>query len=454
MSAAPLALVLPAARLGAVGRPTGRRDALRVAAILGLGLAAALAHRASMGADWTGQGSDGRLLAHTHGHAAALAAGFEAALAGLARIAVPVGLSPEHPDPPGTWGAPAPWIAAAAFALAAGWFLVRLVRGRLPRPAFVAGGLALAFVPVLEFVPLRNVEAERYLFVPSWIFALGAGALFARIAGRLAVRHGTTAAWAPAFAYVVVQGAAGQAHARAYRSDTRLWEIAAVRAPGSARAQALHAMNRLAEIDTRRREERPVPPHLWAEAIAGCRAAARLDPHEGLADLCAGRLAVARRDWTEAYAAFRRALAKGVSREDRAVAAAAEVALDLGPEVREQATAQLAQFVAAHPYAAGATAALGHVLHRIGRPDEALAALRRARRLAPERWDVVAWGLELALDLGDAGAAEALLRQVHEDPTMRLPPRERATLWRRIRLARTLGLATSDPRFANGIFPP
>ncbi|RMG93676.1 MAG: hypothetical protein D6705_17990 [Deltaproteobacteria bacterium] len=453
MSVAPLALIVPAAQLGGVGRRDPAR-ARTAAAALAFGLAVAVLHRIAVLGAFSGQGDDPRSLAHTHGWDVGVAAGFEAAAMGLGRLLLPVGLAPDHPDRPATWADPAPWLVAAAFALAAGWCLVRSLRGPLPRAAFVAGALALSFVPALGFVPLRNVEAERYLFVPSWIFSIGAAAGLTLVARRLAPRVGVMAAAAPAFALVVVQGAAAQAHARDFRSESRLWEVAARRAPGSARAQSLAAIQQIRRIETYQRAERPVPPWMWARARAGCHSAARLDPHEALADMCQGRLAVAERRWEAAFAAFLRAYDKGLGRADRALAAAAHVALDLGDAQRDEALAQIAQFLANHPYAAGLWAARGRIRHRLGDPDGALSDLRRARRLAPERWDVVIWGLELALDLGDAAAARDLLASVHDDLVERAPAPDRATIWRRIRLARTLGLATSDPRLVHGVFPP
>ena len=452
MSVAPLALVVALARLGPVGCRTGRAEAAKVGAALGAGVVLALSARWLGAGTLAGQGADGRLLAHTHGRAAALAAGIEAAGMGLVRLAVPLGLSPDHPDVPATWSAPAPWLLAAGFLAALLWLSGAAARGRVPAAAFVLGGLSLAFLPVLQIVPLRNVEAERYLFVPSFVFAVGVARLLAAWVRR---RPGLGPRVAlPAAAYLVVQGAAAQAHARDYRSDRRMWAVAAARSPGSARAQALRALGDLAEAERRRSNEEPVPPWLLARAAAGCRAARRLDPHEGLAYLCTGRLHVYERRWRAAYRAFRRALDAGLSRADRAVAAAAHVSLDLDEATRREATALLARYVETHPYAAGAAAAQGRILQRLGRVDEALAALRRARRLAPDRWDVVVWSIELALDVGDTRAAETLLTREYEALVARAPQAVRATLWRRLRLARTLRLDTEDPRFRHGVLPP
>ena len=47
-------------------------------------------------------------------------------------------------------------------------------------------------------------------------------------------------------------------------------------------------------------------------------------------------------------------------------------------------------------------------MHRLGDPAGALELYARARKLRPERWDVVLWGLELALDLGHSSAARAI----------------------------------------------
>jgi tetratricopeptide (TPR) repeat protein len=213
-------------------------------------------------------------------------------------------------------------------------------------------------------------------------------------------------------------------------SNTTLWHTAARRAPESARA---HALLGLEHIATARQGER-ISDEVLTAAEQSCRHAEQLDPLYELPQLCLGSLAIARQDWALAYEHHLRAIESSVDRNDRPIAALAQLALDLPsdwfvahpdqPDRRQLALDWLERGLRAYPYSPELHAAAARVHHRLGETERALELYRRARSLRPDRWETVAAGVELALDLGDAAAAHHtwwadanLLR--HADPATR-----------------------------------
>ena len=61
---------------------------------------------------------------------------------------------------------------------------VWLASRRAPGGAIGLGWMALGLLPVMHFVPILNVAAERFLYLPSFGFALALGALFQWACGR------------------------------------------------------------------------------------------------------------------------------------------------------------------------------------------------------------------------------------------------------------------------------
>jgi tetratricopeptide (TPR) repeat protein len=170
--------------------------------------------------------------------------------------------------------------------------------------------------------------------------------------------------------------------------------------------------------------------------------------------LCLAELAVAEQDWVSAYDHFTRAVDLAIDREDRPIASLAQLALDQ-PRVdgRAQALDLLARGLSAYPYSPDLHTAAGRIHHRLGDPERAMALLRRARTLRPERWEPAAWGVELALDLGDAAAAHRTWWAEH-DLLAGADPVTRDLLQRRLAEARR------DPTFSPlqsffspGVFP-
>jgi tetratricopeptide (TPR) repeat protein len=239
-----------------------------------------------------------------------------------------------------------------------------------------------------------------------------------------------------------MQGSFGAAAARVYVSNTTLWHEALRRAPDSARAHALLGLERVSAA----RQGEHVSADVLAAAERSCRHAEQLDPLYELPQLCLGSLAIAREDWVAAYEHHLRAVELGIDRNDRPIAALAQLALDLPSEWfdahpesldrRSLAIDWLDRGLRAYPYSPELHAAAARVHHRLGEPERALELYRRARSLRPDRWETVAGGVELALDLGDAAAAHHTW-WVDANVLRHADPATRTNLDRRLAAART-----------------
>ncbi|MBX7081798.1 MAG: tetratricopeptide repeat protein [Nannocystaceae bacterium] len=407
LSAVTLGVIWPVtARLGP-GSPLPRWRAPTVALLLGTALA--LAQQQHVLGGLSPYEAQAGIHAAGFSRAAVLAASVQIHLGYVQQMLLPLGLSPEYVDAPGSWRDAATLMGAAGFGLA----LAHAIAVRRSRPLWTAVAITtvLAWLPTANLVPMPNMRADRFAYGPSVLVAVGLGAALLSAGRALAQRVGVPAArLAPALAFVVLQGAFAQTAASAYKNDARLWEVALQRAPESARAHAL--LGELAIATLRRGGEDEGDPVVWARAQAHCLRALALAPGDALPHLCAARLAVARKQWSAAHASFEAALDRARAREDRILMALASVTLDV-PELPyaeriARVDALLARALREFPYASEVAAAGGRLLHRLGRPAQALALYQRARKLRPERWDVALWGLELALDLGDAAAALTL----------------------------------------------
>jgi tetratricopeptide (TPR) repeat protein len=404
------------------------RDRMRLAAVvglLGLGVVLALA-QTWLVAGGSPYGIDNpRILAHRIGLAPVLAASVEIHVGYLQQILVPVGLSPEYVDRGASWLEPRNLVASAlllSLGIASLW-----MRKRWPLASFVVLAWMLACLPTSNLIGMPNMRADRFMYLPSMFACVGVAAGLLALGRRLATRAGggvdqpdDPVAWPtrpellaalPLAAFVLVQGSFGAAEARVYVSNTTLWHEAARRAPDSARAQALLGLEQIA---TARQGER-ISDEVLAAAEQSCLHAEQLDPLYELPQLCLGSLAVAREDWVAAYEHHLRAVELSVDRNDRPIAALAQLSLDLPsdwfhahpaqPDRRQLALDWIERGLRAYPYSPELHAAAGRVHHRLGEPERALELYRRARSLRPDRWETVAAGVELALDLGDAAAA-------------------------------------------------
>lgn len=422
-SAVPLPLVWLAVHRLSPWRAWPGPRAWIVAGALGLGTLLVLAHQGLvLGALSPYDDTPGIHAAHWD-TSAVLAQSVQIHLGYLQQMLVPLGLSPEYVDRPAAWSEPATLLGAAGIALAIAWAIGSAARGRRQVAAFVVIATVLLWLPTANLVPMPNMRADRFAYLASLPFCIGLGValveLGARLPGPPLVRT------APLVAAIVVQGGLLQAGTTAYKSDARLWEVALVRAPASPRAHAL--LGELVVATLRGDETRAADPSLLARAHGHCRRALALGPDDALPHLCAARLADHEKRWAEAERHFEDALVRARAREDRILVALASVTLDVPGRPYAERKARALEFVdrglREFPYAAEVPAAGGRIVHRLGDPARALELYRRARKLRPERWDVVLWGLELALDLGHSSAARAIWESA-EDLLPDADPRE------------------------------
>ena len=418
-SAAPLPLLwLLAESLAPFAAAPPARRRLAAALALALGVALALAHTYHLhGALSPYDPASPRLYAARVGLAPVLAMSTQIHLAYLQQIVLPWGLAPEYVDAGARWSDPATVLAAAALLALLLYGLGAAARRDRALPALAILGALLLALPTSNLAAMPNMRADRFMYLPSLPVCLGLAALALALGRRLATALARpTLLVGPLAALVILQGAALQAHAQAFRSNRALWTVAQRAAPGSARAQALHGEVLLAALDP---EDRGDPAHdrVLALVRARCRSAERLDPRDELAHLCFARLAIAERAWPEAERRLERALALSPDRNHRILAALAQVRLDApGPAEARRAGAlrTLERGLREYPYAPELWSVAGRIFHRLGDPARAEAHYARAFELAPERWETTLWQAELALDRGDWPAAAMLLAERRE----------------------------------------
>ncbi|PRQ01193.1 tetratricopeptide repeat protein [Enhygromyxa salina] len=484
LSAAPLPGILvvlawlgPGPGCAALAR--GRARLLLIVGLLAVGVALAVAQT------WIVHGGspygvdNPRVLAQRIGLAPVLAASTKIHVGYLQQILVPLGLSPEYVDRGAGWLEPATLLASAS--LIALLVAALVLRRRWPLASFAVLAWMLASVPTSNLIGLPNMRADRFMYLPSAplcvALAVGLLALGRRLAAHPAIRsqlefglelgpdpersrtRDDLHAWLPLAACVLMQGSFAVAEARVYVSNTTLWHEAARRAPESARAHALLGL----EYSGAAQAGDHLDVEIAAKAEDACRVAQQLDPLYELPQLCLGSLAISRKDWAAAYEHHARAVELSVDRNDRPIAALAQLALDLPsawlrhhPELGDRqhlSRSWLERGLGAYPYSPELHAAAARVHHRLGEGERAMQLYRRARSLRPDRWETVVGGVELALDLGDAAAAhrtwwaEAKLLE-------RADPATRTRLTRRLAAARTApGFSLLHSLLDPGVFP-
>ncbi|MCH9685037.1 MAG: hypothetical protein K0V04_26610 [Deltaproteobacteria bacterium] len=421
--------------------PWGRRLRWRdVVGGLGLTMGAVLVvvHRFSIHGGASPYGSDDPRLVLLHaGPAATLARSAQIHLSYLQQMVLPFGLSPEYVAPPAHWSSAATLAAAGSLVLLLGLGLAAAWRRRAPVLALaVVGAVGLA-LPTSNLWPMPNLRADRFMYLPSIAVALGVAVALVELGRRWTPRWGTPAALAPLVVMLILQGALAQGAATAFRSDTRLWDTALRRAPGSARAHAVRG-----QLFITRLGDDPSPdPKILNRATTHCLIAQRLAPEQALPWMCGARLAASQRDWEGAYTMFERARGRGLFREDRVLAALAQLSLDRPDRPHAARMAAARDFAnratTTYPYSALAHATSARIHHRLGDAAVARELYARARKLRPERWDVVLAGVELELDLGHASAARAALA-AHEDLLEAADPAQRDHVRRRLHDAEQL----------------
>lgn len=217
----------------------------------------------------------------------------------------------------------APLAALLAVLAAAAWLFYRR---RLPGLALLLAAAAL--LPVMNLLPLYNLKADRYLYLPGAGFALLAAWTFARL---LPPRRGALPA-AAACLWLAWLGAETLRRGPEFRDDLALFSAAAARSPESPRAAANLAAALLrqgacpASLAQSRRafELDGGDPNLrlrLAYALAWCGGAAEVPalmkdyPQDADSLHLAGLLALAK-DRGAAAALLRRALAAAPGRRD------------------------------------------------------------------------------------------------------------------------------------------
>ncbi len=304
---------------------------------------------------------------------ASAAAAAQVALTQLAQLFVPLGLGPEHPDPPPAW--PGPLVALGAAGLFAALLAAR--RAGAERRAIGAALLALAgLAPLLAPWRLPNLWADRFLYLPS----AGASLLLAHLVSRhgLASRGRQLATGALVAALLLAHSVAEQR----YHDEQVLWSRAARIAPGSPRTWLGLGAVRLqrgdlqgaGEAAARGRLLSPESPGLLRlEAMIACHGLRRREAWALFEDAerQAGRDAgqAARPAW------------KQVQR--------AACALELREFDRAREHARRAQ--ALDRFSADAHALEGLALQRLGDLRGAHAALHRALATDPHRGDLRRW---------------------------------------------------------------
>lgn len=409
LSAAPLVAVFVLARWQSPWRPTALRASGVAVVALTIGVALALAQTVLVRDGLTPYAADDpRLMLPRVGWAATMATSATNLADMLRQFVLPLSLSPEYVDRPGSWSALPTWMCATGLGALLTWGVGTAVWWRRPVVALSVLGTLLLLVPVSGVVALPNMRADRFAYLPSALACVGLAA--GLLAAGSAWQRRTPAAhpgWAlaPLLGFAIVQGGLGQGAANTYRSDVRLWTIALRRAPDSPRAHAVFGQLLLRRAAA---QERP-DPMLIARSRAHCALALARDDGTALPQLCDARLAALERDWPRAYRRFEAGLTRSVDGGDRAMAGLASVTVDR-PDValssrRQQALQTAERATEEFPFSSEAHAVAGRLSHRLGDTDRAKYHYRRARSLRPERWDLVLAGLELQVDLGHPSAA-------------------------------------------------
>jgi tetratricopeptide (TPR) repeat protein len=398
------------AELTSPWRPTESQRSLRamlaIAASMQAAAALTLLQNLRVYGSWTpyDPAANPRVLASRIGTSPVLARSAQIHAEYLRQMLLPFGLSPEYTDRGATWTEPATLIACAVLVGSLGMGVWGWRRRRRVLALACLGAFWLA-LPTSNLFGLPNMQADRFMYMPSIAVCIGLAALALALGRALVPRFGSAAALAPVVGFAVLQGAMAQASTSVYGSNVTLWRVAVSRAPDSARAQAMVGLTLLVQG-----RERELPDaDVLTQVGDHCAQALELDPRYELAHLCFARLATARRDWVTAYEHHTRAVELSPDRNDRSLAALAQLSLDLpGFDDRQRRAAALghvARGLREYPYSPELRVAAGRIAHRIGEPWLALHLYRGARRLRPERWETVLAGVELALDLGHAAAA-------------------------------------------------
>ena len=407
------ALVAPLFLAALVAIPWQRRDSLRADLAAARGPLLALGGAGGLAFLWRWWATGGAALVSLTAeippdHQRRLWAVPRAALAflqGVGQFLWPAGLAPEYPDwPPGALTSAIGWagVTGVIALTAVAWWM----RARTPQASLGWLLAVAAYLPNFGLVPLTNLRADRYLYLPALGLAITAGSLLPWALGRAARlpshqlwwRRGLQGTWA-----LVVLALAFRSikQTRIWRDDVSVFSAAVAADPGSQRAliglasaqlrqgrrlAALEAAERaLALADApRAREMRglvllsqgdgPRARQDLEQALAGARGPHRAQVlnNLGFAEIAAGDLGPARIHLAEAM--------RLDPRFDRPALQLARLAQQGGDLV--EARALLAALLQRVPESIDGWRLLAEVERGAGRPEASRQAHERARVLA------------------------------------------------------------------------
>jgi Flp pilus assembly protein TadD len=318
-------------------------------------------------------------------------------VAGLGQTLFPLGMSPEYADrPPGTATI---MLALGSLLVLAGLLILGLrVRRRAPWVALGLLAAVAAYLPNFGLVPLSNVRADRYFYLPSLGLSLAlAWTLVAGFERLRLVREreimGVPAPWVALAALVLALGLRTLQQGRVWRNDLAVWTRATALYPDAPRAwnglcQALLHQGRAGAVEAARR----------SLALA--------DDADGLELL--GLALAQRRDLEGAHAAFDEALAAGLAPQRRAELLNNLGYLELRMQRREDALARFeeAQRLAPTLERPALNAARARIeVNDLGRATSTLRALVARAPESLEGWKLLALALERQGDLTEAHRA-------------------------------------------------
>ncbi len=245
----------------------------------------------------------------------------------------------------------------------------------------------IALAPVSNLVPIANIMAERYLYLPMAAYAILAGALIRKAGG---FRGRGRAATVIAAVLIPIFALGTAVRNRDWSSEVRLWEKAVGRYPGSARA---HAYLGAAYARTGAYEEavEELKLALSLPTEDEVKAIALFDLGQSLKG--AGRI-------VEAVDVLEE-LTKLAPEDWRAHTSLGATYMRLG--VMDRAREEFERALELNPNDYIAISNMGGVYRAEGRLDEAIEMYRRAIGLAPRRGDFHSY---LALALAEKGSLE------------------------------------------------
>jgi tetratricopeptide (TPR) repeat protein len=161
-------------------------------------------------------------------------------LGGLGQWLFPWRLSPDYVE---LEHAALGWLALGAIALAA--VLAWRLRARQPWLALGLLGAIAAYLPTFGFLPISNLRADRYLYLPSLGLALATAAVLAWLPGLRGRTWEVPRVWLVVAILVAALGARTRQQARVWHDDLTLWTHATRVQPGASRAWTALAEARL-----------------------------------------------------------------------------------------------------------------------------------------------------------------------------------------------------------------